>query len=208
MTCRRVRIALSILLIIMIPSITRAAILTANLSGVFSAESTLGGTPFGVDTPFVMRALFDTTTDVEPSLVTGLFDAVVEFDIDGIGTFQSDPTGDVNLLTYVDGVFNGIGLSDSDITNGFIAYYESAVPPFDPSFPWPSELSTYLSSSVSLPFTIALSNGNGDLIIRGIESFDDNASLSSNPEPSTIAIWSLLGLVGLGYGWRKKRKAA
>jgi hypothetical protein len=28
------------------------------------------------------------------------------------------------------------------------------------------------------------------------------------PEPSTIAIWSLLGLVGLGYGWRKKRKAA
>ena len=139
---------------------------------------------------------------------TGLFDAVVEFDIDGIGTFQSDPTGDVNLLTYVDGVFNGIGLSDSDITNGFIAYYESAVPPFDPSFPWPSELSTYLSSSVSLPFTIALSNGNGDLIIRGIESFDDNASLSSNPEPSTIAIWSLLGLVGLGYGWRKKRKAA
>jgi hypothetical protein len=28
------------------------------------------------------------------------------------------------------------------------------------------------------------------------------------PEPSTIAIWSLLGLAGLGYGWRKKRKAA
>ena len=28
------------------------------------------------------------------------------------------------------------------------------------------------------------------------------------PEPSTIAIWSLLGLVGLGFGWRKKRKAA
>ncbi len=28
------------------------------------------------------------------------------------------------------------------------------------------------------------------------------------PEPSTIAIWSLLGLVGLGYGWRRKRKVA
>jgi immune inhibitor A len=28
------------------------------------------------------------------------------------------------------------------------------------------------------------------------------------PEPSTIAIWSLLGLAGLGYGWRKHRKAA
>jgi hypothetical protein len=25
------------------------------------------------------------------------------------------------------------------------------------------------------------------------------------PEPSTVAIWSLLGLAGLGYGWRKKR---
>lgn len=28
------------------------------------------------------------------------------------------------------------------------------------------------------------------------------------PEPSTVAIWSLLSLAGLGYGWRKKRKAA
>ena len=28
------------------------------------------------------------------------------------------------------------------------------------------------------------------------------------PEPSTFAIWSLLGLAGLGYGWRKKRRAA
>jgi hypothetical protein len=28
------------------------------------------------------------------------------------------------------------------------------------------------------------------------------------PEPSTIAIWSLLGLAGLGVGWRNRRKAA
>jgi phospholipase/lecithinase/hemolysin len=36
----------------------------------------------------------------------------------------------------------------------------------------------------------------------------DIAFRSVIPEPSTIAIWSLLGLVGLGYGWRKRRKAA
>jgi hypothetical protein len=33
------------------------------------------------------------------------------------------------------------------------------------------------------------------------------ASEAVIPEPSTIAIWSLLGLAGLGYGWRKRRKA-
>jgi hypothetical protein len=27
------------------------------------------------------------------------------------------------------------------------------------------------------------------------------------PEPSTFAIWSLLGLAGLGYGWRRRRAA-
>jgi hypothetical protein len=33
-------------------------------------------------------------------------------------------------------------------------------------------------------------------------------SVSEIPEPSTIAIWSLLGLIGLGYGCRAKRKVA
>lgn len=27
------------------------------------------------------------------------------------------------------------------------------------------------------------------------------------PEPSTLAIWSLLGLCGIGFGWRRRRKA-
>jgi len=26
------------------------------------------------------------------------------------------------------------------------------------------------------------------------------------PEPASIAVWSLLGMVGLGYGWSRKRK--
>jgi hypothetical protein len=30
---------------------------------------------------------------------------------------------------------------------------------------------------------------------------------STVSEPATIAIWSLLGLAGLGYGWRKRKAA-
>ena len=38
---------------------------------------------------------------------------------------------------------------------------------------------------------------------------DDDGGITQGeiPEPSTVAIWSLLGLVGLGYGWRKRRSA-
>lgn len=28
------------------------------------------------------------------------------------------------------------------------------------------------------------------------------------PEPTTLAIWSLLGICGIGFGWRRRRKAA
>ena len=43
----------------------------------------------------------------------------------------------------------------------------------------------------------------------GSSCIDDLAfTRSVIPEPSTIAIWSLLGLAGLMYGWRKRRKAA
>jgi hypothetical protein len=202
------RFVLVVVVLFLIPATTRGAILTANLSGVFSGGSSLGGTLLEDGTAFVMNASFDAQADLEPSLVTGLFEGVVEFNIDGFGTVQSDSTANVRVMTYVDDVYNGIGLANSDITSGFIAYYENAAPPFNPSLPFRSELSTFISSGESLPFTIALADGYGDLVIRGIEDYGDRASLSANPEPSTIAIWSLLGLAGLGYGWRKKRRAA
>ncbi len=58
------------------------------------------------------------------------------------------------------------------------------------------------------------SNWNDDAYL----SSEDNALFAANivdwlgtdqvvPEPSTIAIWSLLGLAGLGYGWRKRKTA-
>ncbi len=28
------------------------------------------------------------------------------------------------------------------------------------------------------------------------------------PEPSTLVVWSLLGICGIGFGWRRRRKAA
>ena len=39
-----------------------AASLSLGYSGVFSADSTLGGVAFGADTPFTFQATFDSTT--------------------------------------------------------------------------------------------------------------------------------------------------
>ena len=51
--------------------------------------------------------------------------------------------------------------------------------------------------------------GNGRAGVADTEHVVDfHIHPSAIPEPSTIAIWSLLGLAGLGYGWRKKRTPA
>lgn len=62
--------------------------------------------------------------------------------------------------------------------------------PLDPAIPY----------SLSLVVTVAStgpSQSSGDLQLTGV------------PEPASLAVWSVLGLAGLGYGgWRRKRASA
>ena len=43
--------------------------------------------------------------------------------------------------------------------------------------------------------------------IGGATNCYDNVIVAPIPEPSTLAIWSLLGLCGVGIGWYRRRKA-
>ena len=42
----------------------------------------------------------------------------------------------------------------------------------------------------------------------GIAGIEQGFALYTVPEPVTLAIWSLLGICGIGFGWRRRRKAA
>ncbi len=67
--------------------------------------------------------------------------------------------------------------------------------------------SVFYHTSCSAP--IQLGDVIGSATLVAYQGDSGSASIDGNPipEPSTIAIWSLLGLAGLGYGWRKKRTA-
>jgi PEP-CTERM motif len=180
----------------------RAELLVLSYSGSFDSATTLGGVALGAPTPFTFQATFDSTTDIRPPDGQGIFDTVVTFDITGFGTFTSDPAGDVSVfLTDPTSTGSyGVGLTTAANTSGFLALGFAAAPPFDADVPVPSSLTGFTGASSSLPFTVPLTGGAGDLVIFGFASFGETATITAVvPEPSTLALAAIGGggLVGL-----------
>ncbi len=191
-----------IFLVISFPAGASAALLKLEYSGTFSSSSTLGGVAFGADTPFTYSAVFDSLTDTVGANGQGVFDAVVTFDIPGIGTFVSDLTGDVNVALFDPSSGGDLGafLSNSSTSLGFGGLFSTATPVFDADTPIPSVLTGFLGPDDGLPFTIPLSGGAGDLVVFGVVS-GASAQISQVPIPSAFLLFGT-GLASL-VGWRK-----
>src|SRR5262249_19212746 len=101
----------------------------------------------------------------------------------------------------------GAGLGEFS-GGGFIGALRPATPPFGADAPGPAVLFGFLTPVSSLPFTIALSGIEGDLIINDLASLGTTATIRATiPEPSTLTLLGL-GTVSLaGYGWRRRRQA-
>ena len=179
----------------------RADLLVLSYSGSFGPTSTLGGVPFGTTTPFTFQATFDTTTDLIGNNGIGVFDAVVTFDISGFGSFTSDPTGDVNVyLTDQSGPgFYSVGLTDSGLSSGIFAGFNTATPPFDADAPSPSALSDFFEIGPALPFIVSLSGGAGTSSSttstvstrrRGLRQRPPSPSPLPSPRPSSQGYWA------------------
>lgn len=175
-----------------------AGLLALDVTGSFGPTSTLGGTPFGVDTSYSFRAVFDPTDNVNPTPGAGYFRPTqFTIAIAGHGTFAGIPNVDLNVVvldpSYHLGVF-AAGLVTSAGDPFFLDTYSAVDPPFNPEVPTPTSFSGYLGTLAGKPYIIPLAGGAGDLVIKGFGDPVPTASLVAVPEPSSLVLAGLGGL--------------
>jgi len=182
----------------------KAGLLALDATGAFGPTSTLGGTAFGVDTPYSFRAVFDPAKDRNPTPGdgAGYFNATqFTITIEGHGTFAAIPNNDLNVAlldpTYHLGI-NAAGLVTSTGTPFFLDSYSAVAPPFDPHVPTPTTFLGYRETLSGFPYIIPLAGGAGDLVINDVGDFPRTASLIAVPEPSSLMLLALGGLALFG----------
>jgi hypothetical protein len=111
-------------------------------------------------------------------------------------TGNANTWGGVPSVATVDGIGQPVQTSNSVIENS------SGVASYTPQ----ASGYTFIQSNVSHTGTSeqGFLGGTGNSITYVLTSFD--APGSAAPEATSIAVWSLLGVVGLAYGYRKSRK--
>jgi hypothetical protein len=175
-----------------------AGLLALDVTGSFGPTSTLGGTPFGVDTPYSFRAVFDPTDNVNPTPGAGYFRPTqFTIEIAGHGTFTGIPNVDLNVVvldpSYHLGVY-AAGLVTSAGDPFFLDTYSTVVPSFNPEAPTPTSFSGYLGTLAGAPYMIRLAGGTGDLVIKDFGNAVPTASLVAVPVPSSLVLAGLGGL--------------
>ena len=191
-----------------------ASLLALNYTGYFGPDTTLGGTTLGAETPFSLKATFDSAADISPDPGGYSLFAITSFVLTlGGNSYTASPARDLNVTfaisVDVDTVYL-LGFLDSADKNGFGSLFAFTAPPITSNTPTPSEYSGYYFTSFALnsnSYTIALNGGAGDLVVKdfGVGDFKANLTTSAVPEPSTCLLLTLsLGVVG--YARRKMGK--
>lgn len=161
-----------------------AGLLALEVTGSFGPTSTLGGVPFGVDTPYKFRAVFDSKDDVNPTPGAGYFRPThFTITIARHGTFAGIPNADLNVVvldpSYHLGAY-AAGLVTSTGSPFFLHTYSAVSPPFRPENPTPTTFSGFrktLASFPGVPYVIPLAGCAGELVINDFGDAEPSASL-------------------------------
>ncbi|MFO0897337.1 MAG: hypothetical protein U0836_07925 [Pirellulales bacterium] len=195
----------------------RADLLALVATGSFGPTSTLDGVPFGDDTPYSFRAVFDADHDRNPKAGEGAgYFLVTEFSISiaGHGDFAGIPNNDLNVALLDPSYhlhINAAGLLTVLGDPFLLDSYGAVDPAFDPHMPTPATFENYLTTLSGGAYVIPLSGG-GELAIKDAGSRPRTAQLVSVPEPAThwlagTAIGGLIlcRLLALAFGKRALR---
>jgi hypothetical protein len=213
MRCRKFLLAVIVELLTLGSGQVEAGLLGLEATGAFGPTSTLGGTAFGADTPYSFGAVFDPTTDRNPTPGDGAgYFRATQFTItiQGYGTFVDIPNTDLNVAlvnpTYHLGI-NAAGLVTSRGEPFSLDAYSAVTPPFDPHVPTPATFQGYLETLSGFPYVVPLAGGVGELVINDVGNTPRTASLVAAPEPSSLVVMGVGGLALIGYAWRRERGA-
>lgn len=80
--------------------------------------------------------------------------------------------------------------------------------PSDPSFDYgfTANVSTLANQNVTL-YVDVINEDDGSMATMTADNFNTGTAHAPVPEPASVAVWSLLTMVGVAYGWRRKRRA-
>lgn len=181
-----------------------AVFLSLEFGGTFDSMSSLGGTAFGVDTPFSFSAPFDSTADLDGNPGSGFFETVLTFEING-AIFTSDPASDIKVVLGSGSAFS-VGLVDDVSPSGFFVGFSTTTLPFNADAPSPTIFTNPMGLTPFFPLTVPLADGAGDLVIEGLVTIGSSTAQIVTPEPTSILVWGLLGAVGLQFCRRKAQQ--
>jgi hypothetical protein len=190
----------------------QAGLLVLDFQGVTSTSSSLGSTPITPGTSYEVQATFDTATGTFypnvkqysylPTSITATVGGT-SYTVTDPGDFFVVLVGPINPQfpgLYLAGLLNNLDLSF------FAPDYTTATPSLDISAPTPTVFSGYHGS---LRHELNFSTTAGSLSLDYDPTVGINTSIigvSTVPEPSSLLMTSVGGLMALGI-WRRRRRA-
>ncbi len=177
--------------------------LVENVSGSFSADSTLGGVAFGSDQPFTLSATFDASAGTLVATGAAYFSTTTfTLNLPGYGTYTGDPVHlsplllDPSNTVFAGLTFAGMGfdLVGSSFTSGImLPAYITTTPVLDVTAPAPTVFFDYIGSA-AFAFSLPLSGVPGGLQVTGASGPVSANITAAVPEPAEYAAVAGLAL--------------
>ncbi len=206
------RLAAITLVLLLVATPAHAGMLALEFQGVTWLDSSINGTPIAFGTSYTIQVDFDPATQT-PIEQGAAFYTATSIDITVGGTSYTVTNLSDFYMALIDATnptYPGIydpTFGDNSNSTGFGPSYTTATPAFSATDPTPTVFSGY-SAADSFGNYATFSTDAGTLNLTYDADAGVNASISSVPEPSSLALCVIGGSIGLVVAWRRRQGPA